>query len=187
MRIYLTAVALCVIVAVAGEAADMDKKMTYQEFNATISSISKSITDLTTSSVLLTKSEFTSLSDKAAEYRIMAVRMLEEDAPDQEKQIAVYAMQRLSLQDYHAFIDQLLNSVREKRVHPNFLELALMPGFEWNTKLQDEWQSPKVRGQIENIKASRLLSADCDEYLDDILSGRGAEYVKRMRRDGEIP
>ncbi len=185
MKSYLIAAVLFTTVIVRVESAEVNKKTTYHDFEATISLISKSIMDLTDVSVLSTKRDFLLLSDNASECRAMAVQLLKGDVSNQEKHIAIYAMQNLNLDDYLLFLDELLALTRDKKINPDLLERALIPGFEWNTKLQDNWKSPKVRELVENIRVSNLLD-DCDQYLDDILSGRGAEYVKRMRQDGEL-
>lgn len=181
----LIGIVLFVIVIVPPGVANSNKGMTYLEFKRTISSISTSISDSPDASVLLTKRDFRLLSDNASDYRELALQILTEDVSNGEKYIAIYAMQNLNLDDYLLFLNELLARTQDKKTDANLLERALMPGFEWNTKLQDNWKSPKVRELIENIKTSRLLH-DCDQYLDDIISGRGAEHVKRMRRDGEL-
>lgn len=167
--------------------ANNNKKMTYQEFMRTISSLSKSISDSPDASVLLTQRDFRLLSDNASDYREMAVQILTEDVSNGEKYIAIYAMQNLNLDHYLLFLNELLARTRDKKIDADLLERALMPGFEWNTKLQTNWKSPAVRDLIESIKASRTLPPRCNLYLDDVISGRGAEYVKQMRLDGELP
>jgi hypothetical protein len=176
-----------VIAAVQPVVANSDQKMTFQEFARTIASISESISDTPDASVLRTRNDFRELCKNAQDYRTMALRLLTENVPSRQKYIAVYAMQNLNLDDYVLFLNELLGRTRDKKVEADWLESALMPGFEWNTKLQTNWKSPAVRDLIEKIKASRSLPPRCDQYLDDIISGRGAEYVKQMRLDGELP
>jgi hypothetical protein len=183
----LIAVVLFITAIVPPGVANSDKKITYQEFMRAISSISTSIADSPDASVLLTMRDFRLLSDNASDYREMTLQILAEDVSIGEKFIAIYAMQNLNLDDYLLFLNELLARTRDRKIDANLLEHALMPGFEWNTKLQTNWKSPAVRDLIESIKASRTLPPRCDLYLDDIISGRGAEHVKQMRLDGELP
>jgi hypothetical protein len=161
--------------------------MTYEEFKQKVSAISIQAGQLTAASTLLSHPEFRALSKSADNYQSLAEQFLASDAPASQKAIVIYAMANLSFDNYVSFIRHLLAMTKKGSVDSSLLEWALIPGFEWNTKLQDNYQSEKVSQLIRDLRASRLLTQDCLTYLNEIESGEGAREVQRMRRDGEIP
>lgn len=166
--------------------AENIQNMRYEQFKEKIIAISKQAGELTAASTLLSNAEFRTLSEHADEYQSLAEQFLSDKVPTAQKAMVVYAMENLSFDNYISFVREMLALTTKGRIDSGLLELVLMPGFEWNTKLEDNYKSQKVVQLIRDLRASKVLTQDCFNYLSEIESGEGAKEVQRMRSDGEI-
>ena len=164
----------------------LDRAMNYEQFKTIISRIAQQV-DLTSSGALSTNDDFTFLASNADSYRDFALRLLNDDVPVRDKRVTVYLIQKLSFEHYLWSLRFLLAKAKIKQVDPALFEDAIIPGFEWNTRLQENYRRPGVRALIIDVKQAKVLPSRCDDYLNEILSGRGNKHVQEMRRDGEIP
>ena len=65
-------------------------------------------------------------------------------------------MQKLSLGNYVNFLGNLLHSTQEKKIDLQLFERALISGFEWNTMLQENYQSKDdgscIEGEVDQTR-----------------------------------
>jgi hypothetical protein len=58
---------------------------------------------------------------------------------------------------------------------------VLLPGFEWNFKLQEHYKQSKVRKVLTQIKNSSAVDANYKEIIDEILSGVAWKHIQETR------
>ena len=167
--------------------AENIQNMTYEQFKEKISVISKQAGELTAASTLLSNAEFRALSEHADEYQLLGEQFISDKVPTAQKAMVIYAMENLSFDKYVSFIREMLTLTKKGRIDSGLLELALIPGFEWNTMLEDNYKSEKVVQLIRDLKASKVLTQDCFNYLSQVESGESAKEVQKMRSNGELP
>ena len=123
----IEAILFAVCVASLASLTGCYQKIKYSDFRSSVETISKEIVDLIDRSVLARNERFRHIARHSKEYKDYSLTLLQENVPLQEKEIVVYAMQSLSLEDYLNFISQLMDAVRAKKINPDLLERTLTP------------------------------------------------------------
>lgn len=108
------------------------------------------------------------------------------DATENQKLVAVYAMQKLPVKEYAAFVEKLLELRAAGKITRRVYRNGAFPSFEWSTALAENYGDPSVAAFLK--KARDAASSESEKrMIDSHLSGESAADIKKMREEGLLP
>lgn len=108
------------------------------------------------------------------------------DVSERQKRIVAYAMQKLPLKDYVAFVDRLLELKRQGKATRFVYKTGAFPGYEWSTTLSENYKDPAVAAFLKKARAEAASDAE-KTMIDEMISGKAAAEVRELREDGQLP
>lgn len=148
-----------------------------KSFKNRIANIQKEVVDLTDQGALLDSALFMEIWRHPQKY-FEDVRLLLGDsrASEMQKEIAVLSMQSLPLNAFTKFCTAVLFLKDAGKVTDETVCLTIFPGYDWNTKLQENFQNIDVRKFLFTLRDSIPGRVRCGggydrKYIDEILSG----------------
>lgn len=100
------------------------------------------------------------------------------------KSVAILLMQCLPLDRYVEFVRLIFDETRAGHADPTLLAEAIFPGEAWGDILAMNYQTPRVRDLLEEIRSSQIGDARVDGRISWILDGGMAKYFRDHRADG---
>lgn len=142
------------------------------------------------SGTLTQSPSFTAIWRAAEQYLPQAKGILmDRGVPERSKLILAYAMQNAPLPQLLGLQSEGLSLCESGLLTADVLKVLVLPGYDWNTSLQEHYEDSAVRNLLVAMKSSAALSEkpNVKEYIDAILSGSAARDIARARADGQVP
>lgn len=159
-----------------------------EDLAARIRRIEEQITDLTHAGALLGCPEFLEVYAQPEGHLEDALRVLRTpEVSEVQKTIAALSMQRLPLQKFVEFSEQVLGSLEAGRVSERVFETAVFPTYDWNTMLAENFSDPAAQRLLRLVLASPAVGKIRKAIVrDHILSGNSQKAVLELRDAGQI-
>ena len=139
-------------------------------FAKKIAQIELKVVDLTNPNDLLNINEFNELVKQVStNYNIDYSFISDNNKPEQQKYIAIYALRGLDFEGYLNFFEKCLLLYQKKQLSDNVIMTVLSPGSNWNCTIVQNYKNKKVIRLLEsNLK---YMSEGMKEVFKSILSG----------------
>ncbi|MGB4601567.1 MAG: hypothetical protein WBH80_04130 [Bacteroidales bacterium] len=139
-------------------------------FAKKIAQIELKVVDLTNPNDLLNINEFNELVKQVStNYNIVYSFISDNNKPEQQKYIAIYALRGLDFEGYLNFFEKCLLLYQKKQLSDNVIMTVLSPGSNWNCTIVQNYKNKKVIRLLEsNLK---YMSEGMKEVFKSILSG----------------
>lgn len=147
--------------------------------------ISAAVVDLTAEAELLANKRFLQLYHHPNRKAVLDV-LADSSVDEQRKRIAVLSMQNVPVRDYVIFLDRVAELREANRVSIQVFEIALFPGYDWNTKLEENYRNPHVVAMLKKLKISGSLDSSQIARVKNILSGRAKQDLRTFRENERI-
>lgn len=150
--------------------------------------IEERIKDLTHAGVLFGYPEFVEIHAQPERYLEDALGVLRTPEPSEiQKTIAALSMQRLPLEEFVGFSEQVLRYYEAGRVSESVFTNAVFCSYDWNTTFAENFTDPSVQRLLNFVLASPAVGDPLKAFVrDEILSGNGRQVVLDLRHAGEI-
>lgn len=139
-------------------------------FAKKIAQIELKVVDLTNPNDLLNINEFNELVKQVStNYNIVYSFISDNNKPEQQKYIAIYALHDLDFDGYLNFFEKCLLLYQKKQLSDNVIMTVLSPGSNWNCTIVHNYKNKKVIRLLEsNLK---YMSGGMKEVFKSTLSG----------------
>jgi len=139
-------------------------------FAKKIAQIEFKVVDLTNPNDLLNINEFNELVKQVStNYNIVYSFISDNNKPERQKHIAIYALRGLDFEGYLNFFEKCLLLYQKKQLSDNVIMTVLSPGSNWNCTIVKNYKNKKVIRLLEsNLK---YMSEEMKEVFKSILSG----------------
>lgn len=158
----------------------------YQKMNydSSILLIERKLGTFTFSEQLLTIEEFKDLYEHSSFYINEAKNFLSKDNFTlQEKKITVYSMQNLDKSNYISFCVACKNLYDEGKIPELLLKTAINPNFLKKYPIIRNYNDADVISLLNGIKNEQKISPEFKELINEILSGKSWQGVKKFMED----
>ena len=158
----------------------------YQKINydSSILSIEKKLGTFTFSEQLLTIEEFKDLYEQGSFYINEAKNfLLNDNYTLQEKKITVYSMQNLDKSSYINFCVACKSLYDEGKIPELLLKTAINPNFLKKYPIVRNYGDGDVISLLNGIKNESKISPEFKELINEILSGKSWQGVKKFMED----
>jgi hypothetical protein len=162
------------------------------DFRHRILKIQEKVVDLTSPGALFDSNLFLEIWDHPEKYTDDVNSFLADaKVSDTQKVIAGLSMQSLPLDKFIRFCDYVLNLKLKRKITAKVFYNIILPGYDWNTKLQENFQNPEVRRLLirlrEIVPEVKKDNREYEKkYIDEILSGEANLHIKDLRSAGQI-
>jgi hypothetical protein len=187
----LVGIVLCLCVLCTTTFAQEEERDS--SFKIRMMQIEDQIVDLTSEFDVFRSARFEEVWNKPLKFKKAVIHFLRyEVGTNTQRRIAILSMQNMSLTDYLSFCNDVFAIWKEHRITDDILVQAILPGYDWNTKFQDNYRKPAVRNLLMSIKNYRpeprvqYRNTPMSFYIDHILAGKATAELEMLRRDGQI-
>ncbi len=162
-------------------------------FKLRIQRIQKEVVDLVDPFALIDSELFVEIWKNPRAYQQDVIKLIvDKKITEVQKEIAVLSMNNLPLNDFLKYCEIIIGLRKANKINNDVFLIAIFPGYDWNTKLQENYKEPKVRQLLLKIKGSELLPDKStktfdNKYIDEILSGKTLKHIEDLRSAGQIP
>lgn len=162
------------------------------DFRNRIQRIQEEVIDLTSPSALFDSHLFLEVWQKPEKYvDNVKVFLADSKVTDTKKEIAALSLQSLPLGDFVNFCDYVIRLRTEGKITNKVFYKAIFPGYDWNTKLQENFRNPEVRRLLLRLREivsgpNKGVHEYDKKYVDEILSGEADFHIKDLRSAGQI-
>lgn len=149
-------------------------------FAKKIAQIELKVVDLTNPNDLLNINEFNKLVEQVnTNYNIVYSFISDNNKPEQQKYIAIYALHDLDFEDYLIFFEKCLLLYQKKQLSDNVIMTVLSPGSNWNCTIVQNYKNEKVIRLLESN--SKYMSKEMMEVFKSTLSGEMWTLIENER------
>ncbi len=150
-------------------------------------SIEAEVVDLTFAGELFRSSRFRDIYSNPHKNLEMILKTLQcEKLTDTQKQIAAFTMQNLLLNEFLLFGKRLLIMVEGHQISSQLFRIAVFPPYEWNTKLQENFEDESVHAFLAEIKDSAAIPQDLKDYIHEVMTGNALVDIRKLRSAGQL-
>ncbi len=155
--------------------------MEKQQFIEKIKFIDREIIDLTHEGALYKYDFFRDLSSNPETYYDECITSLADpELTDQQKVIISLGIQKLPESSYHKLIKSALELLEEGKISNTVFKRLVFPGYSWNTSIQENYGSSKVKTIINTIIESPHVEESLKKYFSDyVLTGKAKDQLNR--------
>jgi hypothetical protein len=159
-----------------------------EDFTARIKQVEGKIKDLTWLGGLFAYEEFTEVHSQPERYLQEALRALKDaDLSDPQKIIIALSIQKLPLEAFVGFSEQVLGFLEAGFVSEAVFEFVVFPTYAWNSRLAESFTDPAVQRLLQLVLASPSVGSRRKEIVkDEILTGNALKNVLELRSAGQI-
>jgi len=145
--------------------------------------VERRVQDLTNPFAVLAQSTFNDVFDHPAHHMDDACDLLSDpDLSRAQKLIVVLSMQRLGREDYLRFLECGHVAYRQRALDRQTFVRVVVPGYDWNTLLVEEWQEHDVREFLNKL----LDIPDLREWAIETMAGESARDLAQSREAGQV-
>jgi hypothetical protein len=178
---------LCAFLAASAAFAG-EKPVSYSEYQKSIQGIYRDVVDLVAPSDLFGVTNFVELFEEPQRYKTNAIVFLgDKSNTDEQKMVVVYSLQRLPLDDYVKYEQELLHLAQRSKLSKTFLNRSIFPASDWNTTLEFNYEESGVRKLLRELAACDLISEDNKAYVKSVLSGEAKKDILELQDAGMLP
>lgn len=158
-----------------------DTSLTFQD---RISEIKKKVVDLTSLSDLFLIREFTVVYENPMAYIDDAEYfILNSNRPRVYKEIVVYSMNGLDIEQYRLFVSICYESFKKDNLEEDILARAIGYPFSERMVIIENYEDEGVRELLDSILVDRKVSLKLKGQVTDILSGKTWSGIKKFREE----
>ncbi len=140
------------------------------DFEKKIAQIELKVVDLTNPNDLLNIKEFNELVKQVStSYNIVYSFISDDNKPEQQKHIAIYALHGVDFESYLNFFEKCLLLYQKKQFSDNLIMTVLSPGSNWNCTIVQNYKDKKVIRLLKNNL--KYMSEEIKEVFKFTLSG----------------
>lgn len=163
-----------------------------KEFVKKVASIAHEVPDFEIRVQLFDSTKFLEIWRNPELYQSDAIKFLGcRKRNTREKLIVGYAMQNLPLKEFLKFANELTDLRKQGYLNPKLYQSIVFPSYDWNTLLAENYGDADVQVFLMRLKVEKIFPESADrgidtQYIDDLLSGRTAAYIKELRESGQL-
>lgn len=134
--------------------------------------------------------EFVEIWKQPDKFREAAIEYITNpNNPERNRKIAAYAAHSLREDDYFDLCDAVVEAYKDDRISFSLLEETVLPAFDFNTKLAENFDQKRGRLLLLDVRAELAKRSELRsiEHVDYILSGEAAANIAKMRCLGQLP
>lgn len=153
-------------------------------YNHSIKKIALEIPDLTSTFDLLLSQEFVDLYKNPKQHIQSVIHLYQsEDFNDHEKEVAIYTMHGLELDQFIAYANRLLTLYQEKKISSQLFKMAIFPLLDWNSILVINYKDKRVKEFLMRLQDCDLMAdKNFNKLISDISSGEQLKFYNEYKK-----